>query len=207
MPALETISTPAVAEAVAHLDLDTNHPGSDRVGVALESDKARGADGVVGLDRRRVARARKGTEPLEPGQVRHGRAPSLSCGEERRDGIVTDELLQLGDRAGPAVRDLLAEPVELCLGLGYGLGGHRPPETLGGEVDGLLDGPLPVAPMRRTGDDADSIVLGDREEARLDDTGLRVDDRCHAVGPPTPGSAPESAQHPVECLDEVRLVL
>jgi hypothetical protein len=50
-------------------------------------------------------------------------------------------------------------------------------------------------------------MLGDRDEARLDDTGLRIDDRRHAVGPPTPGSAPEAAQHPVEGLDEVRLVL
>jgi len=113
------------AEAMMRRHFGTDQPGIDRIRVALEGDETGLPDGVVGLDRRRVARARKGTEPLEPGQVRHGRALSLSCCEERRDGVLADELLQLGDRAGPAVCDLLVEPVELCSGPGHGFVGQR----------------------------------------------------------------------------------
>ena len=50
-------------------------------------------------------------------------------------------------------------------------------------------------------------MLGDRDETLLDDTGLRVDDCCHAIGSPAPGCAPEAAQHLVDHLDQVRLVL
>jgi hypothetical protein len=106
MPAFETISTPAVPRrwrAVTSAPITPGH----RVGVAFEGDKAGRADGVVGLDRRRVARCGKGTKPLAPAQVRHGRAPSFSCGEERCRGVIADELLQLGDRAGSTVRDLV----------------------------------------------------------------------------------------------------
>lgn len=62
------------AEAMMRRHFGTDQPGIDRIRVALEGDETGLPDGVVGLDRRRVARARKGTDPsrVRPGPPRSG---------------------------------------------------------------------------------------------------------------------------------------
>ena len=197
---------PAVPEAMAHGHLGSDQTRRDRVRVALEGDERRRTDGVVVLDRRRVARSRQGPKPLELGQVAHARTPASACGEERDGGLFADELFELGDGPGPAVADAFAEPVELALGVVDVRGRHSAPEALGGEVDGLLHAALAVAPPRRTGDDARPVVLGHGDEARLDDPGLGVDDGRHAVDAPAPGVATEAPQHAVHRFDQMGLV-
>ena len=74
-------------------------------------------------------------------------------------------------------------------------------------MDGLLHAALAVPPPRRAGVDAHRVVLGHGHEARLDLAGLGVDDRRHPVDPPAPGGAAQPAQHAVDALDQVGLVL
>ena len=73
-------------------------------------------------------------------------------------------------------------------------------------MDGLLHRTLAVPASRRTGNDACAVVLGDGDEARLDDAGLRVDDSRHAVDSPTAGISTEAAQHAIHGFDEMGLV-
>jgi len=195
------------AEAVAHPHVRPDQPRWDRVGVPLEGNEGRGTHQVGGLDGGRVTRGGKGPEPLELGQVAHRRTPVTPGQKERRGGVLAHDVLELGDRPGPAIADVLAEPVQLLLALGHGLGCHRPPETLGGEVDGLLHRSFSIPPSGRTRHHLSAIVLGHGDEARLDRARLRVDHGGHAVHPPAPGIAAQAAQHAVHGLDEMGLVL
>ena len=61
-------------------------------------------------------------------------------------------------------------------------------------MDGLLHAALAVAAAGRTGDHARLVVLGHRDEVRLDDPGLRIDDCRYAVEAPAPGVAAKASQ-------------
>ena len=161
------------AQAVAHRHLGPDQARRDRVRIALEGHEGRRTDGVVVLDRRRVAGSREGPEALEFGQVTHARTLLAAGGEERDGGLLADQLLQLGHGPWPSIAGALAEPIELAPGVVDVRRGHGAPETLGGEVDGLLHAALAVAPPGRTGDHARPVVLGHGHEARLDDPALR----------------------------------
>src|SRR5205823_254747 len=137
------------------------------------------------------------------------------AGERRRVGRLWQGDEALGPRglahraraAPPAVAGALEEPVELELGLG--LGGHlrRAPEALGDEVVARLDRALAVGAPRGAHVDCGPVVLCHLGEARRDATAPRVADAGHAVEAPAPGGAAEAAEHRVERLHQVRLIL
>ena len=192
---------------MAHDDLGTDQPRRHRVGVALEGNERGGTDLVVLDDGGRVGGGGKGSQPLELGQVADARSPTSARGEERGGAVFAHELFELGHRARALVGGALAEAVEARLGLGHGLCAHGAPEALRGVVDGLLHRPLAVAPPGRTGHDGHRVVLGHGDEAGLHDAALGLDDRRHAIDAPAPGGAAEAAQHLVEGLDQMGLVL
>lgn len=119
---------------MAHAHLDPDQAGRDRVRVALEGDESRRPDGVVFLDRRRVAGSRQGPQPLELREVPHTRTLASASSQERVGGLLADELLQLGNGAGPPITDAFAEAVELALGVVDPRRRHGAPEALGGEM-------------------------------------------------------------------------
>src|SRR5207244_7549179 len=106
-----------------------------------------------------------------------------------------------------AVADAFAEPVELVLGAGHRRRRHRSPEPLRREVDRLLHAALAIAAPGRAGHDTDAVVLGHRDEARLEPAAPGIDDGCHPVDPPPARRSAEAAQHAVYRLDQMRLVL
>ena len=150
---------------------------------------------------------------LESHQGRRGHpALHLQGGRVRLDRHRQQRLHRphLPDRAGAArerVGGLDAEPVEVALGVGDVAHGGGSPPALGGEAVAALHHPLAVASPRRADVDGHPIVLGHRCEAGQHRPGGRRADRRGPVEAPAPRRAAQAAQHPVDAVDERRLVL
>ena len=159
------------------------------------------------LGRHRVAVALEGHQRRQRHPTSHLEGRRVGLDRHRQQLLPGSDLAHGGRLALQSVGDLDAEPVEVALGVGdvVHLGG--PPPALGGEAVAALHHPLAVAPPRRADVDADAIVLGHRREAGQHRAGGR---RAHRRGPveaPPPSRAPQLAQHPVDAVDERRLIL
>ena len=198
---------PAVPKPVTHSHLDPDQPRWDRVRVALEGHEGRRPDGVVLLDGGRVAGGREGPEPLELGEVAHGRTLASTCSEERDGGLFADQLLELGDgavaagrrcarrtgRAG-AGRRRWSSPSWCARSAGWRSGWTSPPIPCG----------CPAGADRPRRSRRSAWPRGRSSAGRTPVFG--IDDGRHAVEAPAPGVATEAAQHLVHGLDQMSLV-
>ena len=116
------------------------------------------------------------------------------------------DLAHCGRAAFQPVGGLGAEPVEAALGVGDAVHLRGPPPALGGEAVAALHHPLAVAPPRRADVDRHPIVLGHGREAGQHRAGGGRARRRGAVEAPAPRRAAQPPQHPIDAIDERRLI-
>ena len=172
------------AEAPADLDLAADQAGGNRVAVPPQRDQRVRCHGAYFDD-------------LGGERNRWQSQQRLSFGKLTDRRAVTTTPISGGG----------APRIERRLGLGRRGDAGGPPPRLGQVVDRLLHDTLAVPVTGRARVHAHAVVLRDRREAPLDLAGLWVDDRGHAVDPPTPRRAAEPAQDLVDTHDEMGLVI
>lgn len=74
-------------------------------------------------------------------------------------------------------------------------------------MDGLFHNSFPLRMARWTRTHSHPVMLGYRNERRLDTASTRNHHGGHPINPPPPGSTTHTSQHRVDALDQVRLVL
>jgi len=188
------------SEPVAQRYLHARHSRRRRVAVPPERHRRPLVDGALRFHDCRVRHRRQRHKHLGVGPLADGRPHRPLAGRQCVGLRVTARGAQPGvTRGGPEV-------VQAHLGL-LGLGRrHGPPPPAAHELHSALHRSLAVAPPGRARGDDGAIVLGHRSERRLDIGRARHDHRGQPVGAPHPGCSPQTAQHPVDGLDEMGLV-
>lgn len=161
-----------------------DHAGRHAVAVALEGDHRRPRDDALHVQHRRKR---------HPGQ--------------RQQRLLAGKLGDRSVRALAPVRDRDRPSVRISLGVTETRDRRGASPRAGDVLHSRLNDALALRPPGRADPDLHAIVLSELRELAGDAIRAGTHDRGHPVRPPRPRRPAQAAQHPVDCLRQMREAL